>query len=45
MNRNLKGFNMSNCLFDQIPAYRAKSLRFLTCAALSLFTSLAYAQA
>ena len=44
MHRNLKGFNMSNCLFDQIPAYRAKTLRFVAYTALSLFTSLACAQ-
>ncbi len=36
---------MSSCLFDQIPACRAKTLRFLTYATLSLFTSLAGAQA
>ena len=45
MNRNLKGFNMFTCLHHPIPAYRAKTLRFVTYAALSLFTNLAYAQA
>ena len=45
MNHNLKGFKMSSCLFDQIPDCRAKTLRFLTYATLSLFTSLACAQA
>lgn len=36
---------MFTCLNPPIPAYRAKALRFVAYAALSLFTSLAYAQA
>ena len=45
MHTQLKGFNMFTRLLYPVPAYRAKVLRFVTYAALSLFTSLAYAQA
>ena len=45
MNTQLKGFNMFTCPPHPIPAYCAKAFRFVAYAALSLFTSLAYAQA
>ena len=45
MHTQLKGFNMFTRLLYPVPAYLAKVLRFVTYAALALFTSLAYAQA